>query len=364
MRRSQTGTENKQNLSSNLEMEDNNRQVDLDSAANFFASNSPQISTRNSQLPGNQEEMNESPNTSTRNSAAAPPPPPAAVAAEPAKKNANDNTTRTSQNNNSNSALKPTEDVDSAAKFFETMQTSNEEKKSSSNLRNRKATNFADQQQQPSGNNNNNNQPQQQQSASSKNTNSTPSAVPVSSNKNTTTTNNNQNQSNTNTNNKYQPIESVLSNDDGYDPRQSTLSNPHGGAGLSDNDHEALLGCCHHPSSCYESLVCFPCQVQRQLSVLVPESPLSSNACWLCYGVAWFFVVPALRFEVAARLYGPEHQRTSGCCGDFLAGALCPVLSLAQTHRQLAYLGTPPTGWFTALEPYHNYGLGMVQRME
>ena len=102
-------------------------------------------------------------------------------------------------------------------------------------------------------------------------------------------------------------------------------------------------------------MVCLPCFIQRQLTALQPPSSSSShdggpnaddNASWIFYCVSWFFVVPAIRHEVNAR-FGKQ----DGCCFDFFAGAFCPQLSLAQTHRQLCYLGTPPKGWF--LEPYH-----------
>ena len=151
-----------------------------------------------------------------------------------------------------------------------------------------------------------------------------------------------------------------------------------GGGGASGaSDIESLWACCAHPSSCFESVICCPCQVQRQLGALEPEAAdpgARTNAPFPLYAASWFLVVPAIRHEVRLRLAafaaasapdGDGGARAAAaaaaaaageagsgyaCFVDVAAGALCPVLSLAQTYRQLAFIGTSPSGWF--VEPY------------
>lgn len=225
------------------------------------------------------------------------------------------------------------ESFDSAARFFETMQN-----KSNSDLRNRNtstksSTAVVSAASGPTNNNNNK-----------------PSAAANSSTANAAarTSTSNLNRSNNSAATTSVPVTNSNNNQTGYGTRDSTFSEG-GGGGSGGADHESLCGCCAHPSSCYEALVCFPCQVQRQLNALQPiaddDKDATSNACFLCYAFSWFFVIPALRFEVGSRLGSEE-----ACCAAFMAGAFCPHLSLAQTHRQLQYLGLEPTGWF--IEPY------------
>lgn len=119
-----------------------------------------------------------------------------------------------------------------------------------------------------------------------------------------------------------------------------------GSSTSTEDEINSIWQCCAHPSSCYESLMCCPCQIQRQLAAIEAEQPhVSENGPSLLYAATWFLVLPALRFEVNTRM-----GREAGCVSDFAAGACCPFLSLAQTYRQLAYLGRAPGGWF--VEPY------------